>query len=67
VNLGAGIRVDANGHIAARSLGDGRRSTDKVVRTYTTGRRCPCGVRLSIYNADDVCATCTTERWADHS
>lgn len=61
-----GIRRDENGYMSAGGLGDARRSTDRLVRTYAEGRRCTCGARLSVFNEDDVCAPCSGERWADH-
>jgi hypothetical protein len=66
VRYGDGIRADSDGYLRARTPGEGVRRSDKPVRTYTPGRRCTCGARLSIYNEDDVCASCSNERWAEH-
>jgi hypothetical protein len=63
---GEGIRRDVNGYLVTRGFHDAKRPWESPTRTYTPGRRCTCGARLSIYNEDDVCAPCSNERWAEH-
>jgi hypothetical protein len=58
-----GIRIDT---VSTRGWLDAKRPWESPTRTYTTGRRCACGTRLSIYNPDPHCASCEPDRWADH-
>lgn len=61
-----GARRDAYGFLTSRGLQESLRPWERPVPTSSPGRRCACGTRLSIYNPDPHCATCETERWAEH-
>lgn len=65
--LAAGVKADPDGYVggAAPWVAKGR-SAARPVKTYADDRTCGCGARLSIYNADPVCAPCSGERWAEH-
>lgn len=70
MNYGAGIHVDADGYIDARSLGSMARDNRKPSKTRKPALRdrcAACNAVLSTYNlTDDTCAPCSGERWAEH-
>jgi hypothetical protein len=59
------VRFDQNGHVSALTLGSIRRATDTPVKRYRPDDhtdRCICGARLSVFNNDPTCWTCTHSR-----